>query len=161
MKVGEQDNKPPLTEAEQKKADAVAAFQKQWNDVKDRVYEGKLTPEELKTTTEALFKHRLAAGPDANKAVQDIVADCKAANISNDNLHKFVGAAIAAEFEFEKTKPSTSGLMRLSSASVASTLLNYEMDKQGFKPLSLDIVKKGTDKQVIDAYMDVKIPEFI
>ena len=150
--------KPPTREG---KNNAVTEFQKEWDRVKDGVIKGTLPPEQLKETAETFLKHRLVAGADADKAVQNIIKDCKAANISDDNLHKFVGAALNAELELEKRKVDSTGLMRFSASTVAGPLLKYEVEKRGFEPKLFDVVKNGTDKQIIDAFMDIKIPPYL
>ena len=159
-KTGDETSKPKPPTLEEKNT-AVTAFQNEWDRVKDNVIKGTLSPEQLKETAETFLKHRLVAGADADKTVQNIIKDCKAANISDDNLHKFVGAALSAELDLEKSKVDSTGLMRFSASTVAGPLLKYEVEKRGFEPGLFNVVKNGTDKQIIDAFMDVKIPEYL
>jgi|GEM_PF-5781317 len=162
-KADSQFEKPPLTAEQQKKADAVAAFQAEWTRVGKDIIEGKLSPEQLKQTAGTLLKHRLVAGGDLDKHIDKIIEDCKRDNISNDNLHKFVGAALSAELDIEKTKGSSSlGVMRNSGSTVANKLLQYEIQKNGVDPQVLELVKKqGNDREVVNAFIDIKIPSHI
>lgn len=144
-----------------KQKEAVAAFQSGWNDVKEGVIKGTSQPEELQKAAKTLLSLHAAAGQGANAVMNNIIKDCKDAGISDDNLHKFVGAALNAELNVEKAKgKSSTGIMR-DNSTIAGPLLKYEVEKRGFEPGLFDTVKNGSDKQVIDAFIDIKIPPYL
>jgi hypothetical protein len=161
-KADGQDNKPKAPTAEEKQK-AVKDFEAEWTRVKSGVIEGTLKPEELKSTAETLLKHRLVAGSDLDKPIDKIIDDCKKANISNKNLHEFVGAALSAELDLEKTKQGAStGIMRYSASTVANKLLQFEIQKNGVDLQVLELAKKkGNDREVVNAFIDIKIPSHI
>lgn len=171
-KPGDPIDKPPLSpteqaaksaenEKKQNPADAIAAFQNKWKSVSDDVIQGRLDTNQLKDVARTLLTLQAATGSNAQNVVKDIVKDCKAKNISDDHLHNFVSAALSVELDIEKAKDKGStGIMR-DSRTIAGPLLKYEVEKRGFAPELFDIVKNKTNKEVIDALIDIKVPEYI